>query len=1527
MEVLAAIVGKIAELTVMPIGRQVEYLLFYKGNFKELEKKIEELKERKVRVEHDVEAERRNGREIEDEVQSWQNRVDDTLEEVQKLREDQPRASVRCWKWSFPNLMSRHHLGRKAKKMTFTISELKDEGKFDGGVGYVPGSSMGNLIFATRGSEKLDSRNSVKEEVMLSLADPKISKVGIYGWGGVGKTTPAKEVAKHVKDRKLFDMVAIATISQALDVDRVQDEIAYQLGFHLDEKTSIGRADRLFARIKMEKNVLVILDDLWEKIDLDKLGIPSEQDLKDGKLSFTSKRLDISQKNETYQGCKLLLTSRRLDILQKNETQSNFLIKALDNAESWSLFEEMVGDAIKDADLQNIATQVVERCAGLPVMIVSTAKALKFNKNIHYWTDALNNLKRVDNGDMYGTVFSGFEFTYNRLEDDEMKKVFLLCATCGPSTWVSYLLKLLFGLGALKHIDTIRDARNRLYRIIDDLKASCLLLENDANNTDEIEMHDIVCEIAVSIARKSEHVFALRNDRMQDWPSKRFLERCTQIILSDCFIQELPQKLDCPNLKFFFLSFNESCTLKIPDSFFEGMESLEALDLTGLIIPTLPISLLFLTKLKTLCLDQCTLKNMAGIGDLTNLEILSFWGSYIVEFPSEIGQLTRIKMLDMTKSRIKIIPSNTLSKLTKIEELYMGNASIKWEEESSTTQNKSASLAELGRLTSLTTLEIQIPEAWMLLRDMMFEKLERYKIVIGDKWEWSRNKRALRLLKLKLDTSIHSEHGIKALIKQVEDLYLDEVNGILDVLFDLNGEGFPLLKYLHIQNNGQLQHIINTTEWNETHVLFPKLETLILHNLNNLAKICHGPLPVNSFGKLTIIKVKSCDQLVYLFSVLMEKALSQLVELQVLECSSMKRIVLIENDDSGISSDEKIEFHSLRSLSLCHLPVIHDFCSNESTSFMTATLLFNGTKVSFSSLETLKLSSINLEKIWDDHHLSAANCIQNLTNLIVEDCRGLKHLCSSFVVGSLSKLKHLEISKCDMMEEIIAPDSLATQEVRFTKLETMVVKDMESLKKIWHFQFDKLKSLEVSNCGKLVNIFPSDMQGTFGSLETLTVSSCGSVEEIFESTAKGIHNEDETATQQVSQLKKLHLFGLPKLKQIWSRDAEANLRFLNLQLVRVEYCGNLEYLFPFSISMQATQLERITIKYSGRMKHIVSSNEVIPMDSPVKFEFNHLTSLVFWSLSELEGLYAGKHSLLCPLLRALDVRTCLKLKLFMTQSTRARDRVYDNKQQISMQQPLFALEEVICNLEKLTLNSEDASIILQGQLARKHFSKLKILYLANFEDERATFPYWFLQNITTLNELLVECSSFGEIFQEEIPIQDKGKFKIGTRIKSLTLNQLYHLQHIGKERAQIDPVLEELEYLDVDQCSNLKHLVPSSVTFRHLTYFGVENCNGLIHLMTSSTARSLVKLTTMKIRNCDSLDQVVVAEEREGSEDEIAFSSLQILELECLPMIKRFCSSNCVLNLPSLVNVVVKQCPRMNIFSKKSTSTPMLRQI
>jgi hypothetical protein len=59
-----------------------------------------------------------------------------------------------------------------------------------------------------------------------------------------------------------------------------------------------------------------------------------------------------------------------------------------------------------------------------------------------------------------------------------------------------------------------------------------------------------------------------------------------------------------------------------------------------------------------------------------------------------------------------------------------------------------------------------------------------------------------------------------------------------------------------------------------------------------------------------------------------------------------------------------------------------------------------------------------LNKVWDDNYDS----MYNLTTLIVDNCGGLKYLFSSTVVGTFKNLKHLEISNCAMMEEIIAKE-------------------------------------------------------------------------------------------------------------------------------------------------------------------------------------------------------------------------------------------------------------------------------------------------------------------------------------------------------------------------------------------------------------------------------------------------------------------------------------------------------------------------
>ncbi|XP_072067623.1 uncharacterized protein [Arachis hypogaea] len=228
--------------------------------------------------------------------------------------------------------------------------------------------------------------------------------------------------------------------------------------------------------------------------------------------------------------------------------------------------------------------------------------------------------------------------------------------------------------------------------------------------------------------------------------------------------------------------------------------------------------------------------------------------------------------------------------------------------------------------------------------------------------------------------------------------------------------------------------------------------------------------------------------------------------------------------------------------------------------------------------------------------------------------------------------------------------------------------------------------------------------------------------------------------------------------------------------------------------------------------------------------------------------------------------------------------------------------------------------------SQDQYDKLEHLSVSLFESEGTTFPHWFLENAQNLEKLIVEWSSFVEIFHDQSIGIEKGQVTISTRLKDLTLNQLHDLDHICKEGLQIDPVLQHLEQLAVVHCSSLVNLVPSSVTFAYLRHLEVANCNGMINLITCLTAKSLVNLATMKIESCNLLQDIMNANENE-KDKEIVFSSLETLELVSLPRLRSFCSCKCSLLFPLLENVLVKECPRMEIFSTGDTSTPDLQQV
>ncbi|KDO36247.1 hypothetical protein CISIN_1g036808mg, partial [Citrus sinensis] len=101
----------------------------------------------------------------------------------------------------------------------------------------------------------------------------------------------------------------------------------------------------------------------------------------------------------------------------------------------------------------------------------------------------------------------------------------------------------------------------------------------------------------------------------------------------------------------------------------------------------------------------------------------------------------------------------------------------------------------------------------------------------------------------------------------------------------------------------------------------------------------------------------------------------------------------------------------------------------------------------------------------------------------------------------------------------------------------------------------------------------------------------------------------------------------------------------------------------------------------------------------------------------------------------------------------------------------------------------------------------------------------------------------------------------------------------------------------------------------------VSYCKRLKNLVSSSTAKNLVCLVKLRIDGCRLMTEIISIE-GDVEEDEVVFSRLKWLSLECVDSLKSFCFGNCTLKFPSLEDLFVIDCPKMMIFSLGILSKP-----
>eukprot|EP01018_Ginkgo_biloba_P026123 Gb_33911 [translate_table: standard] len=243
--------------------------------------------------------------------------------------------------------------------------------------------------------------NAQKQLQSWLMEDVNAHVIGVYGMGGVSKTSLLKTIYNNQEVRKFFNVVIWAIVSQNVNVFELQGNIAFTIDINLREISNIDmRKMKLYNRLK-EMKFLLVLDDLWEQLNMEDLGVAS-----------------VKARGS------IVVTTRNEKVCRTMRTDKWWRMEPLSEREGWELLE---------ADVEDIAKEAALECKGLPlaIKVVSTTRTGFRDRN--EWELALNQMKRVDpafstHSGIERNLYKPLRWSNDALPDYNLKMCFLGCA-------------------------------------------------------------------------------------------------------------------------------------------------------------------------------------------------------------------------------------------------------------------------------------------------------------------------------------------------------------------------------------------------------------------------------------------------------------------------------------------------------------------------------------------------------------------------------------------------------------------------------------------------------------------------------------------------------------------------------------------------------------------------------------------------------------------------------------------------------------------------------------------------------------------------------------------------------------------------------------------------------------------------------------------------------------------------------------------------------------------------------------------
>ncbi|KAJ3697407.1 hypothetical protein LUZ61_001112 [Rhynchospora tenuis] len=660
------------------VSKNIAYPFKVSGNVKALESATSQLEAVQADVRTKINNAELHGVKQNNQVEEWSGKVKEVTGDVVVIK-SRYEERCRCLGTQSFNCWSNYWISRDAAKKLVDVQNLLDRGgKFEDVATKLPPQVQEFSV----GSEVGSKEEGALQEILRYI--DRYDIIGIWGMGGVGKTRLLQLVHNHYKSNSAFDVVIFVTASRECSVEKLQAELCEKYGF--GRGTNVESQAIIISNYLSNRNFLILLDDVWEQIDLQRVGIPSALGL-------------VNQFQR-----KIVITTRLYGVCGLMDVQKHHKVVGLDFNNALRLFYQKVGYETINSNplIKSLAAEVVHELDGLPLALITIGRSMHAKKDPGEWKDVIDLLQKSRMNEIEitreeETIYYKLKYSYDSLENNELRDCFLACSLWPEdhSIQKTELIESWIGLGLLNVYDA-RNIYNPGYTIIGKLLSASLLEESIV---DSVKMHDVIRDMALWLA----HDFGKTRDK---W-----------IVREGVGVGEVLHKKDgWPQVERVTLFTNRSQIL-VTQSIPSDANKLQFLNIRKYgkyySVETLVNNLGSFCNLTFLNLSYCKLTSFPqGICKLVNLRHLNLSRNEISSVPEELKLVKNLRILLLSNNTIDSFPKGVISELKELLIIDLFENKINRE-------HMLWLIKEFGSLGNIRSLGITLPDAilfWYLLK-------------------------------------------------------------------------------------------------------------------------------------------------------------------------------------------------------------------------------------------------------------------------------------------------------------------------------------------------------------------------------------------------------------------------------------------------------------------------------------------------------------------------------------------------------------------------------------------------------------------------------------------------------------------------------------------------------------------------------------------------------------------------------------------------------------------------------------------